>query len=57
VVAWLQNHIAALLKQKETFMHDFVGDITVNDFAVEYLEGKHQVEVKLEFTIDEEEQT
>jgi hypothetical protein len=35
------------LKEKETFMRDFVGDIIPTSFLVEYLEDKKQVEIKL----------
>lgn len=56
VVAWLKDHIAALFKEKETFMKGFVGDIEPTNFKLNFDEGKKQVNVKLSFTIDEEEE-
>ena len=57
IVAWLKDHLAARLKEKETFMDNFVEEIVPNSFNLEYEEDKKQVKIHLEFTIGEEEET
>lgn len=56
VVAWLKDHLAALFKEKETFMNNFVEEIVPNKFDLEYDEENKQVKVAMEFTIGEEDQ-
>ena len=56
VVAWLKDHIAALFKEKETFMKGFVGDIEPTNFRLNFNEEKREINVKLSFLIDEEEE-
>jgi hypothetical protein len=56
VIAWLKDHLANLFKEKETFMQGFVGDIVPVGFHMEFEEEKKQLRVKLNFTIDEEEE-
>ena len=53
VVAWLQDHLAALLKSKETFI-TYADEIEPNAFSLEYLEEKHQVVARLGFTVGED---
>ena len=54
LVAWLQDHLSALLNAKETFMPGFVGDIVPTKFNFDFENGKNQVNLRLEFTIDDE---
>lgn len=57
VVAWLKDHLAALFREKETFMDNFVEEIVPNSFNLEYDEEKKKVKINLEFTVAEEEET
>lgn len=56
VVAWIKDHLEALLKEKETFMKGFVGDIEPTNFKLSFEEEAKQVNVKLSFMVDEEEE-
>jgi hypothetical protein len=47
VVAWIQDHLAEKLKEKETFLTDFVGEIVPDNFKVDYDAEKHIVNIKL----------
>lgn len=53
LVSWLKTQLATLLKEKETFMTGFVGDIVPSSFNLEFREEEKQVEVKMAFIIDE----
>lgn len=53
VVAWIKDHLKELLKEKETFMKDFVGQIVPKNFNVELEENS--IKIDLEFCIDDQE--
>lgn len=53
VVAWIKDHLKELLKEKETFMKDFVGQIVPKNFNVDLEENS--IKIDLQFCIDDEE--
>jgi hypothetical protein len=57
VVAWIKDYLIEQFKQKNTFMEGFVGDIEANSYTTEYDAAKKQVIVKLNYIIDEEEES
>lgn len=57
LVAWLQNHLREQQASKEVFLTDFPSDIEPKSYSIEYDEKSHQLNAKLIFTIDDEDET
>jgi hypothetical protein len=57
VVAWLQNHLRSQLANREVFLTDFPSEIEGKSYAIEYDEKSHQLNAKLVFVIDDEDET
>ena len=57
MVAWLQNHLRSQLANKEVFLTDFPSEIEGKSYAIEYDEKTHQLNAKLVFVIDDEDET
>ena len=57
VVAWLQNHLRNQLANKEVFLTGFPSEIEGKSYTIEYDENTHQLNAKLVFVIDDEDET
>lgn len=54
IVAWLQSQLREFFLSKETFMSEFVSEVTPKNFNITYKEESHILEAKLSFEIDNE---
>lgn len=57
IVAWLQNHLREQQLAKEPFLTDFPSEIVPESFKIDYDEEKGQLQAKLVFLIDNEDET
>lgn len=56
MIAWLKDYLAAQLKDKESFMTNFVGEITPRETNLIFDEEKKTVNITFNFLIEDEDE-